>query len=262
VEDIQIFIDTNKPNDDSYNKYLYTLRPLFRFARDIKKALPALLPTECDLLVYHKPGKVDKKVFTVEAYGKLLNAAPDKETLLALKLVFRHHVREDECADLLGEDFRKNEKGFPIELIIREEVSKTGIVRKIPIDEDHRAVLKELIPDSGRLFTTKDPYFRVRQLAKRIGIPWVNRGPRRSCTSYCVYSGIDIVKVAERNGHTETVLRNRYLVAVSHSQSKLFCSIRISLDKIKRLPSHFNGRNNSRKRKAKKVAPAPAILAA
>lgn len=260
VSELTTFLELKQSHIGGQNTWLYCLRELFRFARDIKKALPALLPTECDLVVYHAQGKANKAVFSVKSYAMLGAAAPDRETLLALLLVCRHHTRSEECCKLKGEDFRRDAKGLPIELGIRADVSKTKIPRTIPIPEEHRATLNELVPDRGPLFTSKDPFGRIRRLAKRLEIKWVRGGQRHSCTSYSVYSGVDIKDVAKWNGHTEEILRRHYLVEVPHSESKTYCSIRFSLSKIKLLPKYRDGRKNSRKRKIN--TPAAALKAA
>ncbi|HWQ92904.1 MAG TPA: hypothetical protein VN673_14605 [Clostridia bacterium] len=237
------FMEQEQPTEDPFNKWLYCLRGLFTYARDMQKALPAEMPTEMEYIAYKVVPPPQKRMFDVRSYGRLGAAAPDKETLLAIVLAFRLHVRMEECqhpkkgAGLMASDFERGKDGHVRSIHIRPEVSKTGLPRDIEIEPSLIATVEALLPESGPVFTTADPFARVRALAEKHEIPWVSRGVRRSCVSHTVCAGEDIKDVAKKDGHSEDILRKHYFIAVDHPIAKVYCSIRFSLAKIRILPA-------------------------
>lgn len=237
------YLDEMWPSEDPFNKALYCLRGLFNFARDFEKALPAQMATEMDLIVYRSVPKPVKAMVDVRTYARLVAAAYDREIHLVILLVFRLHLRAEECGfpgrkSLEPNDFIRDRTGKIVMIHVRAEVSKTSVFRDIEVEPELREVLGELVPKSGRLFSDDDPFRRVRDLARALGIKWTPRGPRRSCVSHTVCAGEDIMEVARKDGHTVQVLRDKYFIPVEQRTAKLYCAIRGSVARIRTLPRH------------------------
>lgn len=236
AKEVEQFLEDEFEGADSFNKALGCLRELFTRVRDFDLALKCDAPTVCDQIHTREVKHTKGEVLAVGLLIRLLHLCFDQECVLALFLVTHNFCRQEEVEKLLGEHFLRDAAGLPYEIRIPAEVSKTKELRSIPIEPEHRELLKLLVPPAGPLFQFKGPFRRIQSLAKRFKIALPINCFRHSCVSYMVAAGMTPEVAQKRAGHDEDNQERHYLIAVPQPEGQRYRAIRFDVDWIRGLP--------------------------
>lgn len=236
AKDLEDFLEAEFKCTSSFNKALGCLRQLFTRARDFDQALKAEALTVCDRIKMREVNHTKGEVFAVGLLIRLLTLCFDQECVLALFLVTHNFCRQEEVEKLLGEHFLRDAAGLPYEIRIPAEVSKTDEPRPIPIEPEHRELIKLLVPLAGPLFKFKGPFRRIQSLAKRFKIALPMNCFRHSCVSYTVAAGMTPEVAQKRAGHDKNNQKRHYLIAVPQPDGQRYRAIRFDLDWVRGLP--------------------------
>lgn len=241
----------------TWDKWLYALRGLFTYARDYKKALPQMIPHECDLVQRRRADKAPPEVFSLEEIDAIAKILPDQETMLAFVLILFGHLRQDEAQELTRAHFgfSNQEIGVTAEIAKHKKGQKPQ-PRDIPIKPILAQLLPALLPDSGPIFVSKDVYERLRKIVKAAQIDWKHNALRHCCTSYAVAAGEDIKDVAKFSGHTVAVLKRNYLVPVEPADAEKYWAMTFDLERLRQLPRRHQLSGEKIKQNARKYRPA------
>jgi hypothetical protein len=122
----------------------------------------------------------------------LLSRCDDKELLLAWVLGFRYCIGSRTARRLQVEDFLF-QNGLPTGMFLRCGAGMEAHRVKrwyVPLRPEDRTVLKALLPSTGHLFSTADPFARLRRLAGRGNISLTLRSIRATCLANAQASGM------------------------------------------------------------------------
>jgi integrase len=174
-------------------------------------------------------------ILPVSQLTQLVSQAPDKETLLALELPTHHFLRRSEALALLSEDFARDESGIPVQIRVSGERSHTRQVVVIQTPQHFRPLFQALLPESGPVFLSRDPYARLRKFGGKMGIHLTTDILRRSCIAYTVASGMPLDQLASLCGFSNGWWHH-HLSAVSRAAAEAFWHMPFDPDRVAALP--------------------------
>jgi hypothetical protein len=243
----------------THDTWLYALRRLFSHARDYLKALPQIIPTECELVRRKKSDREPGQVFSLPEIIQIGMCLPDQETQLAFSLILFGHLRHFEAQQLEAKHFRRNLAGVPYQINITAEIAKhkegESMPRDITIKPNLGKILAVLLPKQGPIFKSKDVYARLRNIINNTSVGWKRNALRRCCTSYSVARGEEVKDVAASSGHTVAILKSNYLVPVDQDAANKYWRLTFNIARIARLPRHYQIPADKIKRPKKAIAP-------
>lgn len=183
--------------------------------------------------------------------ARLVAPAPDRELLLTAKLSFHYFFKRGDLPRLSESDFWRDEEGNPVDISasVRCGAPRSSLVR---VERCDQQIFRALLPASGSLFVTNDPYGRLLRFAQSIGLSLSPNCAWRSAVTYAFAAGHSAAEVAVRAGMSRLFSCPRRL----HRDPELracavaYWKLPFDLDRIERLP-----------RLARKMRPALAAAA-
>jgi len=165
---------------------------------------------------------------------RIIMAAPDTELLLCAKLSFHHFVGPGELKRMSREQFVYDHKSQSIQLFVPSFGSK-GHGRYIPISGRDSVTLKALLPHSGSLFSSRDPWGRLRRFARTLHVDLKRGCARNSCLTNAVVAGCPWEEVAASAGIT--LRPNRHIYSpISRAEAEAYFDVELGLARIAHLP--------------------------
>jgi hypothetical protein len=161
------------------------------------------------------PGK--KEIYTPEQMQKLLNAAWSIGSPAAAAMAISGFtaVRSEEIYSvdpdkpeedqLVWEDFRWKENF----IYIREEVSKLGIARNVPIPKNLKKMLQPLA-GKGPVYTETRLDAAYAKIARKAGLAWKHNALRHSAITYDMLLSSSPAEVANRSGNSISIIESSY----------------------------------------------------
>lgn len=178
-------------------------------------------------------------IITPPALAALVARAPDKDLLLAIKLVFHLGVPPatleephtvDGCAIFLDSDHSD----------LRALLFNCfqGL-RHVYVDPIHSPTLRVLLPRSGPLFHSFDPYGRVQHFAAGLGIHLTRGCATRSWLLYGLAVGLNLDQLARDAGILPRTPSCRHpYCPISREQAAPYWAVYCDLDRLARLPRY------------------------
>ena len=162
--------------------------------------------------------KVDKipEYVTTEAYDKIISLYMDKRYRLAIELMFKNGLREDEVTSLMVKDYDANQST----VIIRNPKNHSD--RIAYLNSDTNAMVKDIIGDSkdGYILHTRTGHrilnsmFRrdIKTLCIKAGYPKLHAHSfRHGSAKYLLDHDVDIATIQSHLGHKSIATTQRYL---------------------------------------------------
>lgn len=162
--------------------------------------------------------KVDKipEYVTTEAYSKISSLYMDKKYRLAIELMFKNGLREDEVTSLMVKDYDANQST----VIIRNPKNHSD--RIAYLNSDTNAMVKDIIGDSkdGYILHTRTGHrilnsmFRrdIKTLCIKAGYPKLHAHSfRHGSAKYLLDHDVDIATIQSHLGHKSIATTQRYL---------------------------------------------------
>ncbi len=217
----------------SRKHFLQSCVTLFRWARDVKKALPATLKTEPELIAIPTPKAKPIEIYTPAEMKLFLKYARDEEIALVVLGGFcglrTSEITGDRTAHgaLRCEDLLFGEKSVHVIQKMQHET----VDRYAPLTDRAAHHLRHLKGKTGPVWdTTTTPFHVYKRLLLRIRkegheIRQLRNGFRRSYISYRTSITRDVAKVADECNTSPEKIRKNYrrpgLESVAHAWFKL-----------------------------------------
>jgi hypothetical protein len=172
--------------------------------------------------------------------GRLVTAAPDRQLLLVAKLGFHYGLRAGEFAGLSASDnfVFENDRLAEITLDGRARGAMGRTARIIPINSGDRWVLRLLMPESGPLFSDRDPWGRFCRFARTIGIHLCRNCALRSFLNHARMDGMSAAEAASRTGRRELGFDRHFLRPFPREQAGEYFNLDFNAARIATLPRH------------------------
>lgn len=162
-----------------------------------------------------KVNKIPEYV-TTEAYDKIISLYMDKRYRLAIELMFKNGLREDEVTSLMVKDYDANQST----VIIRNPKNHSD--RIAYLNSDTNAMVKDIIGDSkdGYILHTRTGHrilnsmFRrdIKALCIKAGYPKLHAHSfRHGSAKYLLDHDVDIATIQSHLGHKSIATTQRYL---------------------------------------------------
>jgi integrase len=159
--------------------------------------------------------KKDPCIFTPEGFAKLIYAAsPEIAPYLAIGAFAG--CRASEIRRLTPENINL-EQGI---ISLPSSITKTGRRRIAKISDNLKAWLEKF-----PLVQCGDPQEQISALCKKIGVAWVNNGPRKSFISHALACGNNTFDIAANCGHNAAVAASHYVALATPEQGKAWFNI-------------------------------------
>jgi len=163
----------------------------------------------------------------------IMEKAPDQDIALTVELVFRQFVRPSELTTIEGSRIQCDEHGEPE----RFYVCGSGEGRWIKIHPCGRPLLRGVLPLSGPLLLTKNPFKRLQRFAAWLGVCLDGRRVHHTCVLQALALDGDVAYVAQQAGMVGARLhRHRFLPQVEDAAS--FWEFNFDLERLMTLPRH------------------------
>jgi hypothetical protein len=178
---------------------------------------------------------------TPSSLATLVTRAPDKEILLATKLPLHQFIHPARLGRIKVEDFWFSVNGELQGVVIPDASGRVRLSRDIRIDPESGPVVQALLPDSGPVFSSPNPFGRAQRFAASLGIVLTRKGARQSCLLYAFAMGISWNRLLELAGESHPHLRSRHLYCpVSRQEAEAYWHVSFDLERIRSLPKYLH----------------------
>lgn len=224
--ELNVWLDSLLLSSRSRRNYHSALVTLFRFAQS-RGYLPDDRPTAIERTIKPKADKPSRAIYEPEEMATLLTAAQEMGTpiLPALAIAAFAGVRTGEICQvdpkkdrLQWEDISWQESGP--EIHVREEVSKTGEERFIPMTPNLQLWLEPFRKRQGPIFPGLRLDLTYPTLAKRAKIEWKKNALRRSYATYRSTASASINATVKELGNSESMLKRHYRRPIPEATAK------------------------------------------
>ncbi len=177
--------------------------------------------------------------FEIKTILKAVKGDPSYEELTTFLVRVGHRVEETTLYE--KKDVLKDEKGNPIKIVVRPEITKTKEAGEVPIDEELAAVIKQALmkhPNQEYLFTN----FAERKISSNTYRDYLNRvcvqHGLNHITPHCfryfvanklINAGVNIKDAMAITGHTDVESFMSYIKTTEEGRQKALAITKLSV---------------------------------
>jgi integrase len=215
-----------------------SLDQMFAHAKTVLQALPPRLETAVRMVAAPQFITPTPEVYTPAELVDLYRLLPDIECVLYVSLQLFAGLRPCEAAKIRLKDIKRDPKGQPSYILVRQEVMKKTAqpgrkrirTRKAPITRPLAKLLAAIQLPKGALFLSKGMEGRVCGLARTARFPWKHDGLRHSFISYRLEQIKDRSTVAYEAGHDVDMQIEHYEGLVDSNDVPAYWAFKIKVE--------------------------------